>query len=72
MVDDSGERIVDDLPDLLAGIVLVAVGYALFDSIGSTAFLVVFLMFLDAALDSMRLTALSSLIENGAPVFPSC
>jgi hypothetical protein len=44
--------------------------YALFGSIGSVGFFVVFLVFLDVALGIMRLTALSSLIERSVLVFP--
>jgi hypothetical protein len=104
-----GERIIGYLPNLLAGIVLIAAGYllgwiakriiiqvcvilrierllltsrwgwefekadtryALFSSVGSLGFFVVFLVFLDVALEAMRLTALSTLIERSVLVFP--
>ncbi len=46
------------------------VRHALFNSIGSVAFFLVFLIFLNAALEAMHLTVLSTLIERGVSVVP--
>jgi hypothetical protein len=104
-----GQRIVDYLPNLLAGILLVGLGwlfgwlvkrltiricmlfrvdrllgrfrwgagllkadirYGFFGTIGNVAYFIVFLVFLNAALDSMRLTVLSNLLQKGVLFFP--
>jgi hypothetical protein len=43
---------------------------ALFRAIGNIAFFVVFLVFLNAALDAMKLSVLSNMIERGVNVIP--
>lgn len=103
------QRIIEYLPSLFAGVVLILVGlilgwivkrvivqvamllrlerllksfrwgadfskadvrYALFDWIGNLAFLLMFLVFLNAALAAMQLTVLSSLIERSVLIVP--
>jgi hypothetical protein len=44
--------------------------YALFNTIGSLAFFIVFLVFANGALDAMKLTILSALIEKGVLFVP--
>ncbi len=44
--------------------------YALFNFIGNILFFVIFLIFLYTALDAMKLTVLSSLIQNGVLFIP--
>ncbi len=44
--------------------------YALYNLIGNIVFFIVFLIFLDAALDAMKLTILSRLIEQGVLFIP--
>ena len=46
------------------------VRFALFNSIGSTAFFLVFLIFLNAALAAMELNVLSNLIERSVSIIP--
>lgn len=46
------------------------VRHALFNSIGTTAFFLVFLIFLNAALAAMQLTVLSNLIERSVSIVP--
>jgi hypothetical protein len=104
-----GEKILDYLPNLLGGLVLVAVGwllgwvakrivvqlcvvfrpdrtvrrfawgrgfdkadvrYALYDMIGNGAFVVVFLVLLNAAFAAMRLGVLSELLQRGVLFIP--
>jgi hypothetical protein len=104
-----GKEIISYLPNLLGGILLLAVGwfagwlakriivqllvafrlermftrvrwrqtlskadirYALFGFIGNIVFFVVFLIFLYTALDAMKLSVLSSLIQNGVLFIP--
>ncbi|HSD63713.1 MAG TPA: hypothetical protein VLB50_07935 [Ignavibacteriaceae bacterium] len=106
---DFGKEIISYLPNLLGGIVLLAIGwfagwlvkriiiqllvairlerlftrvrwrqtlskadirYALFGLIGNIFFIVIFLIFLYTALDAMKLTVLSSLIQNGVLFIP--
>ncbi len=106
---DFGKEIISYLPNLLGGILLLAIGwfagwlakriivqlliafrlerlftrvrwrqtlskadirYALFGFIGNILFFVVFLIFLYTALDAMKLTVLSSLIQNGVLFIP--
>jgi hypothetical protein len=44
--------------------------YALFNTIGNAAFVVVFLILVDAALSTMRLTTLSGLLQSGVLFIP--
>jgi hypothetical protein len=44
--------------------------HALFRTIGNLAFFIVFLVFLNAALDAMKLTVLSNMIEKGVGIVP--
>ena len=44
--------------------------HALFRTIGNVVFFIVFLIFLNAALDAMKLSVLSSMIERGVNVIP--
>lgn len=106
---DFGKEIIGYLPNLLGGILLLAVGwfvgwlvkriivqlliafrleriftrvrwrqtlskadirYALFGFIGNIFFFVIFLIFLYTALDAMKLTVLSNLIQNGVVFIP--
>ena len=106
---DFGKEIIGYLPNLLGGVLLLAIGwfagwlvkriiiqllvafrlerlftrvkwrqtlskadirYALFGFIGNIFFFVVFLIFLYTALDAMKLTVLSSLIQNGVLFIP--
>ncbi len=106
---DFGKEIIGYLPNLLGGVLLLAIGwfagwlakriivqllvafrleklftrvrwrqtlskadirYALFGFIGNIVFFVVFLIFLYTALDAMKLTVLSSLIQNGVLFIP--
>lgn len=103
------QKFVAYLPNLVAGIVLIAIGwiagwivkrvtvqicillrveklirrfrwgenlskadvrYAAYDLVGNIAFLVVFLLFLNAALDALQLAVLSSLVEQSVRFFP--
>ncbi len=106
---DFGKQIIDYLPNLLAGIVLLGLGwlvgwivkrivvqllvalkfdrlftrmrwrralskadvrYALFGFVGNVFFFIVFLIFLNSALDAMKLTILSNLIQRGVLFIP--
>lgn len=106
---DFGKEIIGYLPNLLGGVLLLAIGwfvgwlakriivqlliafrlerlftrvrwrqtlskadirYALFGFIGNIFFFVIFLIFLYTALDAMKLTVLSSLIQNGVLFIP--
>ena len=106
---DFGKEIISYLPNLLGGVLLLAIGwfagwlakriivqlliafrierlftrvrwrqtlskadirYALFGFIGNIIFFVVFLIFLYTALDSMKLSVLSNLIQNGVLFIP--
>ena len=106
---DFGKQIIDYLPNLLAGILLLGIGwfvgwlvkrivvqlfialkferlftrmnwrralskadirYALFGFIGNIFFFIVFLIFLNSALDAMKLTILSNLIQGGVLFIP--
>ncbi len=106
---DFGKEIISYLPNLLGGVLLLAIGwfagwlakriivqllvafrlerlftrvrwrqtlskadirYALFGFIGNIVFFVVFLIFLYTALDAMKLSVLSSLIQNGVLFIP--
>jgi hypothetical protein len=44
--------------------------HALFRTIGNVVFFIVFLIFLNAALDAMKLSVLSSMIERGVNIIP--
>jgi hypothetical protein len=44
--------------------------HALFRAIGNVAFIIIFLVFLNAALDAMKLTVLSNMIEKGVSIVP--
>jgi hypothetical protein len=44
--------------------------HALFRTIGNVAFLIVFMIFLNAALDAMKLSVLSNMIEKGVSFIP--
>ena len=106
---DFGKQIINYLPNLLAGILLLGIGwlagwlvkriivqlmtalkferlfirtqwrqalskadirYALFGFIGNIFFFIVFLIFINSALDAMKLTILSNLIEKGVIFIP--
>jgi Mechanosensitive ion channel, conserved TM helix len=106
---DFGKQIIDYLPNLLAGILLLGLGwlvgwlikriiiqllvalkfdrlftrmkwrralskadvrYALFGFVGNVFFFIVFLIFLNSALDAMKLTVLSNLIQRGVLFIP--
>lgn len=106
---DFGKQIINYLPNLLAGLILLFVGwivgwiikrivvqllvvlrfeklfirlqwrralskadvrYAFFNFIGNVVFFVVFLIFLNSALDAMKLTILSNLIQQGVLFIP--
>ena len=106
---DFGKEIIGYLPNLLGGVLLLAIGwfagwlakriivqllvafrlerlftrvrwrqtlskadirYALFGFIGNIVFFVVFLIFLYTALDAMKLSVLSDLIQNGVLFIP--
>ncbi len=106
---DFGKQIISYLPNLLAGILLLGVGWlvgwlvkrivvqllialkfdrlfirvrwrqalskadirhALFEFIGNILFFIVFLIFINSALDAMKLTILSSLIQGGVLFIP--
>ena len=106
---DFGKQIISYLPNLLAGILLLGVGWlvgwlvkrivvqllialkfdrlfmrirwrqalskadirhALFEFIGNILFFIVFLIFINSALDAMKLTVLSSLIQGGVLFIP--
>jgi hypothetical protein len=103
------QSIIDYIPSLIAGLVLVVLGliagwlikrivyqlcvilrierllgsfrwggeftkadirHALFNAIGNVVFIVVFLVFLDAALNAMKLLVLSSMIEKSVGIIP--
>jgi Mechanosensitive ion channel, conserved TM helix len=104
-----GEKIIAYMPNLVAGVVLIIIGwivgwmvkriviqllavlrfdrllrrfrwgtdlakadvrYALFDFIGNAAFLVIFLILLNASFDALQLTVLSNLLEKGVLFIP--
>ena len=106
---DFGKQIINYLPNLLAGIILLLVGwfvgwiakriliqllvilkveklfirlqwrralskadirYAVFNMIGNIVFFIIFLIFLNSALDAMKLTILSSLIQQSVVFIP--
>jgi hypothetical protein len=106
---DFGKQIINYLPSLLGGIILLLIGwlvgwlikritvqllvvlrfeklfirlqwrralskadirYALFNLIGNIVFFIVFLIFLNSALDAMKLTILSTLIQQGVVFIP--
>ena len=106
---DFGKQIIDYLPNLLAGVLLLGIGwlagwlvkriivqimtalkferffirmqwrqalakadirYALFGFIGNIFFFIVFLIFINSALDTMKLTILSNLIQKGVLFIP--
>jgi hypothetical protein len=106
---DFGKQIIDYLPNLLAGILLLGLGwlvgwfikriviqllvalkfdrlftrmkwrraiskadirYALYGFVGNVFFFIVFLIFLNSALDAMKLTVLSNLIQKGVLFIP--
>jgi hypothetical protein len=106
---DFGKQIINYLPNLLAGVILLLVGwfvgwiakrimiqllvilkverlfirlqwrralskadirYAVFNLIGNVVFFIVFLIFLNSALDAMKLTVLSRLIQQGVIFIP--
>jgi Mechanosensitive ion channel, conserved TM helix len=106
---DFGKQIIDYLPNILAGILLLGIGwlvgwlvkrivvqllialkfdrlfvrmrwrkalskadirFALFGFIGNVFFFIVFLIFLNSALDAMKLTILSGLIQRGVLFIP--
>lgn len=108
-LSSMAEKVIGYLPSLLAGLVLIGIGWllgwvakrvafqvcvilrferllgtfrwgadfskadvrhALFNSIGSVAFFLVFLIFLNAALSTMQLTVLSNLIEKSVSLVP--
>ena len=106
---DFGKQIINYLPSLLGGIILLLIGwfvgwlakrifiqllvilrfeklfirlqwrralskadirYAVFNLIGNVIFFIVFLVFLNSALDAMKLTILSNLIQQGVIFIP--
>jgi len=106
---DFGKQIINYLPSLLGGIILLLIGwfvgwlakrifiqllvilrfeklfirlqwrralskadirYAVFNLIGNVIFFIVFLIFLNSALDAMKLTILSNLIQQGVIFIP--
>jgi Mechanosensitive ion channel, conserved TM helix len=106
---DFGKQIINYLPSLLGGIILLLVGwfvgwlakriviqllallrfdklfirlqwrralskadirYAIFNMVGNFVFFIVFLIFLNSALDAMKLTILSGLIQQGVVFIP--
>jgi hypothetical protein len=106
---DFGKQIINYLPNLLAGVILLLVGwfvgwlakrimiqllvvlrferlfirlqwrralskadirYAVYNLIGNVIFFIVFLIFLNSALDAMKLTVLSNLIQQGVIFIP--
>ena len=106
---DFGKQIINYLPNLLAGVILLLIGwfvgwlakrimiqllvvlrfeklfirlqwrralskadirYAVYNLIGNVIFFIVFLIFLNSALDAMRLTVLSNLIQQGVIFIP--
>lgn len=106
---DFGKQIINYLPNLLAGVILLLVGwfvgwlakrimiqllvvlrferlfirlqwrralskadirYAVYNLIGNIIFFIVFLIFLNSALDAMNLTVLSNLIQQGVIFIP--
>lgn len=106
---DFGKQIINYLPNLLAGFILLLIGwfvgwlakrimiqllvvlrfeklfirlqwrralskadirYAVYNLIGNVVFFIVFLIFLNSALDAMRLTVLSNLIQQGVFFIP--
>jgi hypothetical protein len=44
--------------------------HALFRTIGNVTFIIIFLIFLNAALDAMKLSVLSNMIERGVSIIP--
>jgi len=106
---DFGKQIINYLPSLLTGIILILIGwfvgwlakrimiqllvilrfdklfirlqwrralskadirYAVFNMIGNVVFFIVFLIFLNSALDAMKLTIISGLIQQGVVFIP--
>jgi hypothetical protein len=106
---DFGKQIINYLPNLLAGIILLLIGwfvgwlakrimiqllvvlrfeklfirlqwrralskadirFAVYNLIGNIIFFIVFLIFLNSALDAMKLTVLSNLIQQGVIFIP--
>lgn len=106
---DFGKQIINYLPSLLAGTILLLIGwfvgwlakritiqllvvlrfeklfmriqwrralskadirYAVFNLMGNVVFFIVFLIFLNSALDAMKLTVLSTLIQQGVVFIP--
>lgn len=106
---ELGQKILEYLPNLLAGLVLLAIGwvvgwlikriivqllnalkfermfmrlryrqalskgdirFAIYNFIGNIVFFLIFLIFLNSALDAMNLTILSQLIQKGVNFFP--
>jgi hypothetical protein len=106
---DFGKQIIDYLPNLLGGFILLVIGwivgwivkrivvqllivlrfeklflrlqwrralskadirYAVFNFIGNVFFLIIFLIFLNSALDTMKLTVLSALIQQSVIFIP--
>jgi hypothetical protein len=53
-----------------AGLAKADVRYALFEAIGNVAFLVIFLILLNASFDALQLTVLSNLLEKGVLFIP--
>jgi hypothetical protein len=53
-----------------AGLAKADARYALFDNIGNAAFIVVFLVLMNAALSTMRLTVLSDVLQSGVLFIP--
>jgi hypothetical protein len=109
LISGLGRKILDYMPDLLGGLMLLLLGwlvawivkriaiqiliilrfdrllvrlrwknsltkadirYALYNSIGNVLFAIVFLIFLNSALEAMKLTMLSKLIERGVLFIP--
>ena len=53
-----------------SGLSKADIRYAFYNAIGNVAFFVVFLVFLNAALDSLQLILLSNLLQKGGVLFP--
>ena len=108
-LNSVGQKFIAYLPNLVAGIVLILIGwiagwiikrvtvqfclllrleklirkfrwgedfskadvrFAAYNAVGNIAFIVLFLLFLNAALNALQLTVLSDLIEQGVRFFP--
>jgi Mechanosensitive ion channel, conserved TM helix len=108
-LDKVGQKFIGYLPNLIAGIVLIAIGwiagwvvkrvlvqicvllrmekfmrrfhwgeefskadvrYAGYNFVGNVGFIIVFLLFLNAALDALQLTVISNLVEQGVRFVP--